>query len=98
MKTLKDIILEKLIINKNSKVKQQSKSVADIDIPWKVTTWFNVYSPKQQNAVMDKMIRYKQKNSNQAKMANGVAKVTELAQRWYCAVLLEWDEAIKAYG
>ena len=98
MKTLKDIILEKLIINKNSKVKQQSKSVADIDIPWKVTAWFNVYTPSQQNAVMDKMIKYKQKNSNQIKMANGIAKVSELAQRWYCAVLLEWDEAIQAYG
>ena len=98
MKILKDIILEKLIINKHSKVKQQLKSVANIDIPWKVTTWFNVYSPKQQNATMNTMKAYYQKKSDPSKMANRVAKATELAQRWYCAVLLEWDEAIQAFG
>lgn len=98
MKNLKDTILEKLVITKDTKEKHTTKSVADIDIPWKVTAWFNVYSPKQQNAVMDKMVRYKQKNTNQVKISNIVAKPSELAQRWYCAVLLEWDEAIQIYG
>ena len=99
MKNLKDKIFEKLVFNKHTKSKQQElKSVADIDIPWKVLAHFNIYSNKQKDNCMNKMVSYYTKKSKVTTLINSIKDSTKLMNRWYCAVLLEWDEAIQKFG
>jgi len=109
MKNLKDkilenkfsqnTILEKLVFNKHTKSKQQElKSVKDIDIPWRLDAHFNVYSDKQKDACMNKMTAYYNKQSKVTTLINTIKDSTKLVNRWYCAVLLEWDEAIQKFG
>ncbi len=89
---------EKLVFNKHTKAKHELKSVTDIDIPWTVSAHFNIYSEKQKDACMNKMKSYYNKQSKVTTLINTIKDSTKLVNRWYCAVLLEWDEAIQKFG
>ena len=105
MKNLKDIlenklsnnkITERLHITKNSKV-SELKDVSNIKIDWHVDAYFNAYTPSEKDKCFEKMKSYYNKGSKPLTLVHTIKNDIKLVNRWFAAVLLQWDEAIKVF-
>ena len=97
MKHIINYITEKLRLSKDLKI-QSKPSISKIDIPWRLDAHFNIYSDKQKDDCMNRMDSYYTKQFKVNTLINSLKDSTKLVNRWYCAVLLEWDEAIQKIG
>ena len=102
MKNLKEIIQEKLVINKNLKSQIQEINQEDLpkysrDLEQKISSylWFkgnNLYSH------MEKMESYMNKGSKPERLIKSIKDDKKLFNRWFAAIKLNWVEAYKEFG
>lgn len=92
MKTLKTIILEKLIINKsNNNLKLSKRNLYNIDFKnVKNEIWFK--TPAEELTHINKIKAYKKKGSNPKRLANSIKNKQKLMIRWWVAVMNDWIE------
>lgn len=96
MKNLKEIITERLHITKNSKV-SELKDISNIKIDWHTRAYFNAYTPNERIKCFTKMKSYYDKGSKPLTLVHTIKDKIKLVNRWFAAVLLQWDEAIKVF-
>ena len=105
MKDIKTILLEKLVINKNIKVKKEL-SVDEIDDLIKrydhnigLSLWHNLQF-KSQTAEMtnkNKMKYYMDKGSKPERLVATIKNKEKLIKRWNAAMDLEWVDAANVF-
>ena len=96
MKNLKDIISEKLIINKNSVLTSKPvRDVSNIDINWRLRACYHTLSPTEKFDLMCKVETHYKANHNPKRLFNAKTKTYKIINLYICAILCEWDEAIE---
>ena len=97
MKTFNKYLLEKLILNKNIK-KSEGISSIDPKIQNKIENLMWEKSPGASYTHVDKMNGYKSKGSDPKRLVSKITNKTKLINRWWVAVTMQWNEAIKEFG
>ena len=109
MKSLHDLVYEKLVIS-NQRVNEKlvinkdivSKKIEipdiDNDVKHRIEDLMYEKSPSALYKHMAKMEGYMKKGSKPKILVNTIKDLTKLINRWYCAIQLEWDEAIQVFG
>ena len=105
MKDLKCILLEKFIINKNTKVKKElSESEIDdliekyghnVDSGLRSDLYYN--SPAVYNSHLNKMKGYMDKGSKPERLVATIKNKEKLIKRWDCAMILGWLDAANVF-
>ena len=107
MKSLHDLVYEKLfnqpvdeklVINKKSQVKTKVKIDPALIKSNKINNLMWDKSPGAAYKHRVKMEGYMRKGSKPARLVNDIKDNNKLVNRWFCAVELEWDEAIQEFG
>ena len=103
MKSIKDCLLEKLVLNKNTKIKDKL-NVGQLDmedsekIYRKIMHFMSEKSPTKLYTHARKMEEYMKKGSDPKRLVASIKDSKKLLNRWYQAVKLEWDDAIIEFG
>ena len=103
MKNIKECILEKLILNKNTKIKDKLNvgqlDIADSDKMYrKILNFMRENYPTKSYAHARKMEEYMKKGSDPKRLTASIKDSKKLLNRWFQAVKLEWDDAIIEFG
>ena len=91
MKDLKQLLLEKLIINKD--IVKSPKSIENLDIPWRFKAQFNALSNKEKSTIYKNIENQFTKHSSIKRLCNTNTHLYTIFNKWFCAILLQWDEA-----
>ena len=91
MKDLKQLLFEKLIINKD--IVKSPKSIKNLDIPWKFKIQFNALSNKEKSTIYKNIENQFAKHSSIKRLCNTNTNLYTIFNKWFCAILLQWDEA-----
>lgn len=99
MKSLHDLVYEKLIINNTAKIKSK-ENINEIDpaVKNRIENLMYEKSPSASHKHMIKMEGYMKKGSKPKILVNTIKDLTKLINRWYCGIQLDWNEAIKTFG
>ena len=99
MKTLKEIVLEKLILNKSSK-KHEAEQLEPIDRNVEINIRNAIWdrNPSASYKHHEKMEGYMKKGSDPKRLIATIKDDKKLINRWYAAIDLEWDDAILSFG
>lgn len=99
MKSLHELVYEKLHIDKNSKLKAPLKiEPVDSTVERNITVAMRESTPSKEMSHERKMKEYMQKGSKPSRLVNDIKDNKKLINRWFCAVKLEWDDAIQTFG
>ena len=100
MKSLYDLIYEKLVINRDTKEKTKVKIDKDKIKSSKVLgLMYGSGSPNNnQGKNLSKMEYYMKKGSKPLTLVHSIKDKTKLVNRWYAAITLNWNEAIQVFG
>ena len=99
MKSLHELVYEKLHIDKNSKLKTPLKiEPVDSNVERDIRVAMRESTPGKEVAHERKMKGYMEKGSKPSRLVNDIKDNKKLINRWFCAVKLEWDDAIQTFG
>lgn len=97
MKTLNTFIFEKLHLGKTTNVNTSKKDIKDVKIDWHLTYYFNCYNQNEKAKCFAKMKSYYDKGSKPLTLVHTIKNDIKLVNRWFAAILLQWDEAIEVF-
>lgn len=97
MKSLQDIITEKLRIGKSIKVDDIPRKTADdlnIDIAYPFRSCLDCLRFDERKSMATKMEEARDKKRNPKTLVNSRSYTYHYVNKWFCAVMLQWDEAM----
>ena len=93
MKNLKDIISEKLIINKSSKTKTKTTDIEDIELNWEIKSQYNALSNKEKETIFNS-VKKAQESNTKRRLYHSKTHLYTIMNKWLCSVLLGWNDGI----
>ena len=84
MKSIKEILLEKLKLSKNE-IKEPPRDLSNVDFK-KIYSFIYFKSPSEERGHYDKMDQYFNKKSNPQRLVNSIKDTRKLLIRWYICV------------
>lgn len=95
MKNLKDIIIERLHINKDTGSSVQLRDVSNIDINWRLKALYNALTSKEKYELMCTVETHYKAHNNPKRLFKSNTKTYKMFNLYICAILCEWDDAIQ---
>ena len=95
MNSLKQILLEKLILNKTIKNNNIKKDINVVDISWKVKAQFNATTRNDKIKYYQGILKTYNTTKNIKKLFNSNTHLFTIVNKWFCAFLIQWNDAIK---
>lgn len=99
MKSLKNIIQEKLVINRDTKATTQRQiEPMSSNMLSKFVDAKRNKSPRDENRHFEKMEEYQKKGSKPERLISTIKDNNKLINRWIAACVMLWDDAIQKFG
>ena len=95
MKNLKDIIIERLHINKDIGSSVQLRDVSNIDINWRLKALYNALTSKEKYELMCNVETHYKAHNNPKRLFKSNTKTYKMLNLYICTILCEWDDAIQ---
>ncbi len=98
MKNLDTFISEKFELSKKTQANiRDAKDLKDYDMSWKATSYFQGYTLTDCKKCFAKMEGYYNKKSKPLTLVHTIKDSLKLVQRFVCAIMLGWEEAIRVF-